>query len=123
MKLYRKVDDTVNPDVEITRCLSEKAKFANVRNFVGDISLHRNGKASTVLAMAQEAVPNQGAAWEYTNAAPQHYFDRVLTLPKAEQRPDIEGRLTQALSYDAIPEELQELIGGVFAARMYSLGK
>lgn len=123
MKLYRKVDDTINPDVEITRFLSEKAKFANVPNFVGDISLHRNGKASTVLAMVQEAVPNQGDAWEYTKDALQHYFERVLTLPKTEKRPDIEGRLTQALSYDDIPEELQELIGGVFAERMYLLGK
>src|SRR5690606_28401679 len=123
MKLYRKVDNTINPDLEITRFLTEKAQFANVPNYIGEISLHHNGQSRTVLAMMQEAVPNQGDAWEYTKDALQRYFERVLTLPKTEKKPDIEGRLTQALSFDDIPEDLQELFGGVFPERMYLLGK
>ena len=123
MKLYRKVDSTINPDLEITRFLTEKARFPHVPNFIGEISLHHNGQSRTVLAMMQEAVPNQGDAWEYTKDALQHYFEKVLTLPKTEKKPDIEGRLTQALSYDDVPEDLQELFGGAFSERMYLLGK
>ena len=123
MKLYRKVDNTINPDLEITRFLTEKAQFASVPNFIGEISLHHKDQSRTVLAMMQEAVPNQGDAWEYTKDALQRYFERVLTLPKSEKKPDIEGRLTQALSFDDIPEDLQELFGGVFPERMYLLGK
>src|SRR5690606_23585666 len=123
MKLYRKVDNTINPDLEITRFLTEKAQFSSVPNFIGDISLQHKDQTRTILAMVQEAVPNQGDAWEYTKDELLHYFERVLTLPKVEKKPDIEGRLTQALSFDDIPEDLQELFGGVFPERMYLLGK
>src|SRR5690606_12881514 len=123
MKWYRKVDNTINPDLEITRFLTEKARFANVPNFIGEISLHRQGESRMVLAMMQEAVPNQGDAWEHTKDALQRYFERVLTLPKSEKKPDIEGKLTQASSYDDLPEDLQELLDAAFSERMYLLGK
>jgi Uncharacterized protein, probably involved in trehalose biosynthesis len=35
LKLYRKLEDGVNPDVEITRFLTEKTDFPNVPAFVG----------------------------------------------------------------------------------------
>jgi len=123
MKLYRKVDNTLNPDLEITRFLTEKAQFANVPNFVGDISLYHNDKSRTVLAMIQEAIPNQGDAWEYTKDALQRYFERVLTLPPTEKRPEVLESVTQPLSYDHLPDDLKELLGGVFSERMYLLGK
>jgi len=82
MKLYRKVDNTINPDLEITRFLTEKAQFSSVPNFIGDISLQHKDQTRTILAMVQEPVPNPGDAWEYTKDELQHYFERVLTLPK-----------------------------------------
>src|SRR5690606_24692708 len=84
MKLYRKVDNTINPDLEITRFLTEKAKFSNVPNFLGEISIFHKDNSRTVLAMVQEAIPNQGDAWEYTKDALHRYFERVMTLPKHE---------------------------------------
>lgn len=123
MKLYRKVDSTINPDLEITRFLTEQAKFPNVPNFIGEISLYHKNNSRTVLAMIQEAVPNQGDAWEYTKDALHRYFERVLTLPKTELKPDIQGHLTDSLSFSDLSEDLQELMGGVFADRIYLLGK
>src|SRR5690554_2679147 len=123
MKLYRKVDNTINPDLEITRFLTEKALFPNVPNIVGEISLYHNDKSRTVLAMAQEAIPNQGDAWEYTKDALQRYFERVLTLPRTEKKPELLDAVTQPLSYDQLPDDLKELLGGVFSERMYLLGK
>ena len=35
LKLYRKIEDGMNPDVEITRFLTEHTKFPNVPAFVG----------------------------------------------------------------------------------------
>ena len=35
LKLYRKLEDGVNPDVEVTRFLTERAKFPNVPAFLG----------------------------------------------------------------------------------------
>lgn len=123
MKLYRKVDNTINPDVEIIRFLSEKVKFPHVPNFVGEISLYHNNGSRTVFAMVQEAVSNQGDAWEYTKDALYRYFERVLTLPKSDIRPEIHGDLTSPLSFSELPEDTQELLGDIFSERMYLLGK
>ena len=35
LKLFRKLEDGVNPDVEVTRFLTERAQFPNVPAFAG----------------------------------------------------------------------------------------
>src|SRR6202521_2761845 len=41
LKLFRKLEDGVNPDVEVTRFLTTRAKFANVPAFLGAIEYRR----------------------------------------------------------------------------------
>jgi maltose alpha-D-glucosyltransferase/alpha-amylase len=123
MKLYRKVDNTINPDLEITRFLTEKAQFPNVPQFLGDISLFHKGNTRTVLAMMQEAVPNQGDAWEYTKDALHRYFERVLVLPQTESKPQIVEELSSPLAFNDLSDSLQELMGGIFSERILLLGK
>ena len=41
LKLYRKLEDGMNPDVELTRFLSENQQFAHVPAFVGAIEYRR----------------------------------------------------------------------------------
>lgn len=123
MKFYRKVDNTINPDLELTRFLSEKALFPNVPHFLGDISLFHKDKTQTVLALLQEAVPNQGDAWEYTKDALQRYFERVLIQPKTEKMPELSADLSAPLSYNNVSPSLQELLGFIFSERILLLGK
>ncbi|MEX2594642.1 MAG: maltose alpha-D-glucosyltransferase [Anditalea sp.] len=124
MKLYRKIDDTINPDLEITRFLTERAHFPNVPRFLGDISLHHKDSSSrTILAMMQEAVPNQGDAWEYTKDALQKYFESVLIQPKTENIPDLSDDLISPLLFGDVSPSLQELLEGIFSDRISLLGK
>jgi maltose alpha-D-glucosyltransferase/alpha-amylase len=123
MKLYRKVDNTINPDLELTRFLTEKALFPNVPNFLGDISLFHKDKSLTVMALLQDAVPNQGDAWEYTKDAIQRYFERVLIQPKSEVVPELSADLSTPLTFQEISPSLQDLIGYIFAERIFLLGK
>jgi trehalose synthase-fused probable maltokinase len=58
MKLYRKLSVGINPDAEITRLLSERAKFKHVAAFGGAIEW-----AGASLALATAVVPNHGSAW------------------------------------------------------------
>ncbi|MEX2565281.1 MAG: maltose alpha-D-glucosyltransferase [Cyclobacteriaceae bacterium] len=122
MKLYRKVDNTINPDVEITRFLTEKAHFKNVPNFLGEISLLHKDKTSTVLAMVQEAVPNQGDAWEYIKDSLHIYFEKVQVLPKTEKIPEILSDITTPIQFSETPELIQNLMG-VASERILLLGK
>jgi maltose alpha-D-glucosyltransferase/alpha-amylase len=112
LKLYRKVEDGVNPDVEITRFLTEHTKFPNVPAFVGAIEYRRAKTEPTVVCLLQSAVANQGDGWSLTLDAVGRYYERVLAR-KADLQNDV-----------APPGALfDELIGGVYPEKMNLLGQ
>ena len=78
LKLYRKLEDGVNPDVEITRFLTEHTKFPNVPAFVGAIEYRRPKAEPTVVCLLQRAVANEGDVWTLTLDAVGRYYERVL---------------------------------------------
>ena len=111
LKLYRKLEDGVNPDVEVTRFLTEGERFVHVPAFVGSIEYRRKGAEPTVLALLQTAVPNESDAWALTLDAVGRYFERVL------------ARKSDLLSAAAAPGELlDELVGGVYPEKAQLLG-
>ncbi|HET8855392.1 MAG TPA: maltose alpha-D-glucosyltransferase, partial [Salinimicrobium sp.] len=124
LKLYRKLDNTINPDLEITRYLSEKTDFKNSPQFVGAIEFSSGRNNTTVLAMMQDLIPNQGDAWDYTKDSLKRYFESVMTSSE-KLRSDIllDSDLTSPLVYEGIPEFLSEMMGGIFPDRMALLGQ
>jgi maltose alpha-D-glucosyltransferase/alpha-amylase len=112
LKLYRKVEDGVNPDVEITRFLTEHTKFPNVPAFVGAIEYRRAKTEPTVVCLLQRAVTNQGDGWSLTLDAVGRYYERVLA-----RKADLQNEV-------APPGALfDELIGGVYPEKMMLLGQ
>ncbi|MEO6871652.1 MAG: putative maltokinase, partial [Chthoniobacterales bacterium] len=111
LKLYRKLEDGVNPDVEVTRFLTERARFAHVPAFVGSIEYHRPRAEPTVVALLQTAVPNEGDAWALTLDAVGRYFERVLAR---------KGDLQRAIA--APGDLLDELVGGVYPEKAQLIG-
>jgi maltose alpha-D-glucosyltransferase/alpha-amylase len=110
LKLYRKLDEGVNPDEELIRYLSEHEKFEHVPTFCGAIEIERAGMQQRALGLLVALVPNVGDAWAYTLDALGRYFERVLA-----QKPDA------AVAND--PAALDELIGGVYPERMRLLAQ
>ena len=121
-KFYRKLDRAVNPDLEITRFLTEQANFANVPAYKGDIELQTQGKTGIILGMMQEMVPNQGDAWEYIGESVKRYFERVSSMGKKVTRTVPQGTLVNPALFENIPEELQNLLGGAYVERIHLLG-
>ncbi len=111
LKLYRKLEDGVNPDVEVTRFLTEKTQFAHVPAFVGALEYRQSRGEPTVVALLQAAVPNEGDAWALTLDAVGRYFERVLAR---------KGDLQNAVA--APGELLEQLIGGVYPEKAQLLG-
>ncbi|ELR73642.1 Trehalose synthase [Fulvivirga imtechensis AK7] len=123
LKLYRKLDNTINPDLEITRYLTERTNYANVPKFVGGIQYDEGRKTSTILGMMQELVPNQGDAWDYTKDVLHRFFDRVQVRPNG-LKAEVPGKdLSMPLKYGEIPENVRELLGSMFPERVVLLGK
>ncbi|MGN6550525.1 MAG: putative maltokinase, partial [Pararhizobium sp.] len=64
LKLYRRLRQGEQPDVEVARFLTETAHFANTPQFLGAVEYRPAEAEATTLAAAFQFVPNQGDAWE-----------------------------------------------------------
>lgn len=124
LKLYRRLEEGINPDVEMIRFLTEKTAFHNIPPFAGMIEYRRRGSDLPVtIGHLQGFVPNQGDAWQLTLDHVRHYFERVLS-----EKPDItETDLYQFLQFSPpfqnMPSPFQELIGGFYIEMVSLLGK
>ena len=68
-KVYRRLRDGVQPEVEMARFLTNVGHFAHVPGYLGSIEYQADGAEPTVLATAFEFVRNQGDAWDILSAA------------------------------------------------------
>jgi maltose alpha-D-glucosyltransferase/alpha-amylase len=66
LKLYRRLQAGVNPEVEIGRFLTDVAHFSHIAAVAGVVEYRRNDGEQFTLALLHAFVPNQGDAWEYT---------------------------------------------------------
>ena len=112
LKLYRKLEDGLNPDVEINRFLTEQTNFPNIPAFLGALEYRRARAEPTVVCVLQRAVASEGDAWQLTIDAVGRYYERVLAR-KAD------------LQNETAPPGvlLDELIGGVYPDKAKLLGQ
>ncbi len=122
VKLYRKLDTGINPDMEITQFLTQKTPFTNIPQFAGSIEYKRENKDVYYLAMMQELVSNEGDAWKYFEDVLSLYYENVLASPLLKEDFTLKGELGNPLSFNEIPEELQDLFGAANAEMISLLG-
>ena len=119
-KLYRRVEEGRNLDVEVTRFLTERAGFPHVPAFAGQLTWHPGTGAPRALGLLQAAVPNQRDAWSLTLGAAREYLDRVLSekppLPTAALSP-------RTAPLENLPPAVLALIGASYPERMRLLGR
>ena len=63
LKLFRRLRSGENPDVEVTRFLTNVARFDHIPAYLGDIHL---APESTTIAFLQAFAANQGDGWAWT---------------------------------------------------------
>jgi len=73
MKLFRRLEPGINPEIEIGRFLTEVADFQNAPPLLGTVELVEEDRRSSV-AVVHGFVQNQGEAWTVTSA----YLDRFV---------------------------------------------
>ncbi len=122
-KIYRKIDRAHNPDLEITRFLTEDVGFEHVPRFMGALEYQQGKQLPMVIGMMQELVPNQGDAWSYIGDVLKRFFDRKLTEDRNVKVPDPVGSLLNPVGFEHIPEIMQELLGGAYVERVRLLGQ
>jgi maltose alpha-D-glucosyltransferase/alpha-amylase len=82
MKIFRRVEPGVNPDVEIGTFLTSRG-FNRIPPLLGTLTYDGNVGDATSVVMLQGLVSNQGNAWDVAVEELGRYFDRVKALPPA----------------------------------------
>ncbi len=84
LKIYRRLREGINPEVEIGRFLTEVAGFANTPALYG-VAEHISAEGTqTALAVLQQFVRNQGDAWGWTLQSLGREIERLSLLPESE---------------------------------------
>ncbi len=66
LKMFRRWQDGVNPDLEIGRFLTEKTSFEHIPQLAGSFQLQQGNNRSATLGILQNWIRNEGDAWRYT---------------------------------------------------------
>jgi maltose alpha-D-glucosyltransferase/alpha-amylase len=101
LKLFRRLATGVNPDCEVGQYLTENTSFKGIPAFAGSINyIPAAGEVSTVLALLQGLVPNEGDGWEWTVEELNRYFETCAPIAFPESG---RGELSDALELSEHP--------------------
>ena len=109
LKLFRRLEEGTNPELEIGRFLTENTDLSHIPQLAGAFEYHRRKGRMITLATLQCFVPNEGDAWQYTLDFLNRYFKHVLTHPTAQVPPVPQKHLLSLL--EEPPSLAQETIG------------
>lgn len=101
VKLFRKLESGINPEIEIGRFLTEVVGFANTPAMLGSAELIEGDQRSAVVIVHAQ-VGNQGDAWTVTAA----YLDRLL---ETQRLLTYNGRTRQSEEQTAYMRNLSQI--------------
>ncbi|OHB56554.1 MAG: maltose alpha-D-glucosyltransferase [Planctomycetes bacterium GWF2_50_10] len=78
LKLYRKLEDGMNPDLELQAFLSDKADFKHVPAFCGAAEYIAGEREPVLMGLLQGYVVNEGDGWAFAQNALSNYIEAVL---------------------------------------------
>jgi maltose alpha-D-glucosyltransferase/alpha-amylase len=123
LKIYRKVDQAINPDLELTRFLSKDADFKNIPEYIGHIEWRMPDHEPMVLGMMQEMVTSTSDGWAYILDRLDSYNEKILShLQSAPAPPVTKSDLTAPAAYDEIPDDIRVTLEGTDAELIRLLG-
>ncbi|MEL6719915.1 MAG: alpha-amylase, partial [Bacteroidota bacterium] len=120
LKIFRKLEYGLNPDLELVRFLSEKTSFNNAPSYGGSLLFLEEKKRPVILGLIQNKIDNRGDAWTTILEDLDAYFKRILALgdlktPKLLQK--------DRLYFMDVPLRVRNLIGRSTYKRVTTLAK
>jgi maltose alpha-D-glucosyltransferase / alpha-amylase len=93
VKIYRKLEPGINPEVEIGRFLTEVAGFANTPALLGAAEVVEGDKRSAI-GVVHAFVSNQGDAWTVSAAYLDRFVDEQRLLASNDERKESEDQVS-----------------------------
>ncbi len=121
-KLFRKVEEGINPELEIGRFLAQKKRLEHFASIAGTLEYHRQvggqGLASLPMSVGilQEFIVDTRSSWDYTLDSLRDYFEHV-TVQQADipEVPVLSGSLLELQAVE-IPKLASQTIGSYLAS-------
>jgi maltose alpha-D-glucosyltransferase/alpha-amylase len=123
VKLFRRVDEGTNPDLEIGRFLTEQTGFSQIAPVAGSIEYRRPQAAPISLVIAQQFVPNQGDAWEYTLDVLSSYLEIAAAQHDTKEVIPYLKQSILALAHQTLPSLVGQIIGPYLESSARVLGQ
>jgi maltose alpha-D-glucosyltransferase/alpha-amylase len=122
-KLYRRLDEGVNPDLEISRFLTENTNFRQIPLFAGALEYRSPSDGPVAVGLLQSYVPNEGDGWSFTLDAVGRYLDRVLG--KGARMREVPAQPLSMFKPDSarLAPELEETVAGFYLEMVRVLGR
>jgi maltose alpha-D-glucosyltransferase / alpha-amylase len=92
VKVYRRLEPGINPEIEMGRFLTEVAGFANTPALLGTVELIE-GDQKCAIAIVHAFVENQGDAWIVTSAYLDRFVDEQRLLARSEHPSESEEQV------------------------------
>jgi maltose alpha-D-glucosyltransferase/alpha-amylase len=109
IKLFRRIEAGLNPDLEVGRFLTSRALFSHVPPLAGWIDYRAGNAEKRNLAVLQGFVPNEGDAWQFTLGELHRYLENAAT--RSEPAPSTQKTLIELLALNEPDPLAAELLG------------
>jgi maltose alpha-D-glucosyltransferase / alpha-amylase len=119
LKLYRRIEIGLSPEVEMCSALSDHTSFKNLPAYLGSLNYEQSRVSRYSLGILQQYVKNEGDAWQLSLGHVKRYYDDLL----AKIRSGVELPPLPGLSGDPVklPDIMHELIGEVYLGMIEKL--
>ena len=113
LKLFRRVEEGVNPELEIESFLTDSAAFSHAPPLAGAIEYVVPRRPPVTVGVLEGYVHNAGNAWSYTLEAVERYFESIVTngLPPGPPPDAIPHEPLVKLAEVAIPDLAEAMFG------------
>ena len=107
LKLFRKLEPGINPDLEISRFLTQRG-FQHSPPVAGWLEYESRNRDPVSVGILLQFVPNEGDAWSYTLDGLSRFFERVVTIPDVPDAQASSTRNLLELAGQSPPEDSSE---------------
>ncbi|HEX2613207.1 MAG TPA: hypothetical protein VHO02_06425, partial [Fibrobacteria bacterium] len=124
VRWFRRLREGARPDLEVVTAL--KRAFPKARApFVVAQAMYRASADgdSLVLGYAQRFVPAERSARDLAREGLQGFLERIALAPEGRTPPPLDGMVPRRLDFHALPEAVQDALGGSWAEFASLLGK
>jgi maltose alpha-D-glucosyltransferase/alpha-amylase len=119
LKLFRRLPEGINPELEIGRFLTEQTDFDRIAAVAGALEYRVPRRDTASLGILQQFVPNEGDAWRWTLDHVQQFFERALVRRLAPEAVPVPRQpLLDLIAADPPPLVLETISGYLESARL-----